>query len=206
MASGTARGLKTPIQSKAQRTMKLMNNTTVRSLGRTLVAIVFICGSHAILRGQDVTYHKYIWSGGQTGFAGVLLLDSAYCRYDSSDGLRDLLGPGSYVTTPAGGRYDLCQLQRDGKLRVRATFGSNRLRQLYIVLTGSRTNGLSEGLSLTQNYTNDSQAPTSISDGHERRRSGARRPVKDLDTSGSWIPAGRVHTSKDTSQGLCLRS
>src|SRR5579862_2855386 len=117
--------------------MKPITNTSVRSLGRTLIAIVFICGSHAVLRGEGATYHKYIWSGGQAGFAGVLLLDSAYCRYDSSDGLRDLLGPGSYVTTPGGGRYDLWQLQRDRKLKVRATFTTTQLRQLYISLTGS---------------------------------------------------------------------
>ena len=177
--------------------MKPISNTRVRSLGRALIAIVFICGSHAVLRGEGATYHKYIWSGGQTGFAGVLFLDCAYCRYDSSEGLCDLIGPGSYVTTPGGGRYDLWQLQRDRKLRVRATFSSTQLRQLYIAQTGSLPNGLPGGLTLTQNYTNEALVPTAISDGHDNPRSSGRLQVKDLDSSGSWIPAAGVHALRD---------
>lgn len=178
-------------------TMKFKGSTGARSLGRAFLAIVFICGSPTVLRSEGATYHQYVWNGGQPGFAGVLFLDCAYCRYDSSEGLCDLLGPGSYVTTPGGGRYDLWQLQRDRKLQVRATFTSTQLRQLYITQTGSLS-GLPQGLTMTQNYTNAALAPTAISDGHDGRRSSGRPQVKDLDTSGSWIPAAGVHTIRAT--------
>jgi hypothetical protein len=160
---------------------------------QALLAIVFAWGSCAILRAEGATYHQYIWSGGQPGFAGVLFLDTAYCRYDSSGGLCDLIGPGSYVTTPGGGRYDLWRLQRDRKLQVRATFSSTELRQLYITQTRSRPNGLPEGLTLTQNYTNEALAPTAILDYLRRTGSSDRFRGKCLDHSGSWIADPGLH-------------
>jgi hypothetical protein len=172
--------------------MNSKSKRAFKSLRLAVLAIVFMCGSQTVLRAEGATYHQYIWSGGQRGFAGVLLLDSAYCRYDSSEGVCDLIGPGSYVTTP-GGQYDLWQLQEDGKLRVRATFSSTQLRQLYITQTGSPANGLPEGLTLTQNYTNEAVAPTAILGYFRGKESGSPRRDKCLDLSGSWKAAAGPH-------------
>lgn len=173
--------------------MKTNSITGARLLARALLAVVFIFGSQAVLRGEGATYHRYVWSGAQPGFAGVLFLDSAYCRYDSSSGLCDLIGPDSYVTTPDGGRYDLWQLQRDLKLQVRATFTSIQLGQLCITQTSWRSDGLSEGLILTQNYTNEALVPTAIVDRRGGRDSSGALRVKQLDASGSWIATPSLH-------------
>ena len=176
--------------------MKSNTKTSVSSLGQAVLALLLICNSHTILRAEGATYQRFIWSGGRPGFSGVLLLDSAYCRYDSASGLCDLIGPGSYITTPGGGRYDLWQLQRDQKLQVRATFTSTALRQLYITETSSASNGLSGSFTLTQNYTNGALAPTAILDEHSTGSSGVGPRGRDLDASGLWIPAPQFEARK----------
>ncbi len=180
--------------------MKSNTRTGVRSLAQALLAIVFIWGSHTIVGAEAANYHRYIWSGGQPGFGGVLFLDAAYCRYDSASGLCDLIGPGSYITTPDGGRYDLWQLQREQKLRVRATFSSIQLRQLYVSEISSVPTGMSEGFTLTQNYTNGALAPTAILNEHSTGSSVVPRRVRHLDASGSWIAAPRLEALKQVSK------
>ena len=185
--------------------MKSKCKKAVRTLGRALLVIVCIGSSHAVLRAEGATYHQYIWSGGQSAFAGVLFLDSAYCRYDSSSGLCDLIGPGSYVTTPGGGRYDLWQLQCDKRLQVRATFSCTQLRQLYIGENPSAATGLCEGLTLTQNYPNGTLAPTAMLDDHGFQSSGVGLRVKEPDASGSWIAAPWVQALHQTDGPLTLK-
>jgi hypothetical protein len=173
--------------------MKSKINTGARLFARALLAIVLTCCSRSVFGSECANYYQYIWSGGQAGFSGVLFLDSAYCRYDSSSGLCDLIGPGSYVTTPGGGRLDLWQLQRDRKLQVRATFTSTQLRQLCITQTSSITNGSSEVLTLTQNCTNETLAATAIVDGYDPPPANGHSRRKTLDISGSWIAAAGRH-------------
>jgi hypothetical protein len=164
--------------------MKSKTKAGASSLARALFAIVLTCGSHSILRAECPSYYRYLWSGGQPGFTGVLFLDSAYCRYDSSSGLCDLIGPGSYITTPCGRRYDLWQLQRDKQLEVRAAFSSTQLRQLYLSQRSARK-GVSEGFTSTQNYTKGTLLSAMIVE--HGSHLGFSPPTRHQDTSGSWI-------------------